>query len=237
MINRKFITADMKMADIILRNEKLVLVIRRFGINLGFRNKTIEELSKEYDIHLDLLLLVVNLFNDDSLRYASVNDVTMIPGLIDYLKAGHRYYVHEKLPYIQSLIGKFVEESKNSKSSMLLDFFNEYRDEVIEHINYEDTEVYPYIGALYDKHRNQEYNNDFTIKEYTEHHSDIEEKLTELKLLLIKYFPHTENGNFYRDLILQELFDLEYDLNDHANLEDDILVSLVKKVEEAYETQ
>ncbi len=225
------------MAEVVFSNEKLIPVIRRFGIELGFQNKTIEEISRENESHLDLLLLVMNLFNDDTLRNQSVKEISMIPGLINYLKAGHRYYADEKLPYIHSLIEQFVKESKHPKSGMLLDFFKEYRKEFIDHIDFEDQKVYPYIQDLYLNYRNKDYRREYCIKDYIDHHTDIEEKLTELKLLLIKYFPPTEQGKFHRDLILLELFNLEYDLNDHSNLEDDVLVSLVKMLEEAYENR
>lgn len=223
------ITGDMTMADTIVRNEKLLPVIRRFGIELGFKEKSIKTLAEENGINLELLLLVLNMFDDNSIYISNISNTSIIPELIQYLKQGHNYYIKEKLPYINTLIEKFVSESSNHHSTLLLRFFEEYKTEVIEHMAYEDSDVYPYIIDRYNASLDK--SNTFSIDEFSEHHSDIEEKLYELKMLLIKHFPPTTEGGFYRNMILLELFNLEYDLNDHTVLENRVLVPLVKIIE------
>lgn len=78
---------------------------------------------------------------------------------------------------------------------------------------------------------------EYSITNYAEEHNNIEEKLTDLKNIIIKYLPPADNQDVvFR--ILQKLFKLENDLNYHAAIEERILVpkimAMEKKLEEIY---
>ena len=70
----------------------------------------------------------------------------------------------------------------------------------------------------------------YAVAEYQEHHNDIEEKLNDLKSLLIKYLPLKNDQSIRRNLLFR-LFELEYDLNIHSQIEELILIPLVSKME------
>jgi regulator of cell morphogenesis and NO signaling len=70
----------------------------------------------------------------------------------------------------------------------------------------------------------------YSVSEYKDHHNDIEEKLNDLKSLLIKYLP-LKNDQPIRRKLLFSLFELEYDLNIHSQIEELILIPLVSKME------
>jgi regulator of cell morphogenesis and NO signaling len=227
------ITGDLRMADIIHINQRLLLVIERFGISLGFGDKSITEVCAKHQLNTSFVLLVLNVFNDHTFSVKELLIKEYIPGLIDYLKNGHRYFLIDKLPYINELIDRFIEKGENPDSRLLRVFFKEYMNEVIEHMNLEERTVFPYIMALFGKLNGQEVSEEFLsyrIDDFIDSHSNIEEKLDDLKQLLIKHFPPTKD-RFYRNQILFELFDLEYDLNDHNGLEERILTPLVRILE------
>lgn len=227
------ITGDLRMADIIHINQRLLLVIERFGISLGFGDKTITEVCEKNQLNTSFVLLVLNVFNNHTYSVNELLSKEYIPGLIDYLKNGHRYFLIDKLPYINELIDRFIEKGENPDSRLLRVFFKEYMNEVIEHMNLEERTVFPYILALFDKVNGQEVSEEllsYRIDDFIDSHSNIEEKLDDLKQLLIKHFPPTKD-RFYRNQILFELFDLEYDLNDHNGLEERILTPLVRTLE------
>ena len=71
----------------------------------------------------------------------------------------------------------------------------------------------------------------YSVTEYREHHNDIEEKLTDLKNLLIKYLPQKGDQQLRRKLLFC-LFELEFDLKIHSQIEDSILIPLVEKMEQ-----
>jgi regulator of cell morphogenesis and NO signaling len=70
----------------------------------------------------------------------------------------------------------------------------------------------------------------FTIGEYEENHSNVEEKLEDLKNLVMKYIPAPCNQqDAYK--VLFYIYTLEYDLGKHTFIEDDILVPMVGRME------
>lgn len=227
------IEGDIRLADAIIRNERLLLVIERFGISLGFGDKTINEVAEMYRLNPSLILVVMNVFNNHSFVVGEVLTEEMIPGLLNYLKGAHRFYLDEKLPFIGGLIERFIEKTENPDTRLLQSFFREYASEVREHMMLEDATVFPYIEALFNHAKGSvpgSFSFDYCIANFQEHHSDIQEKLEDLTYLLIKHFPPTRD-RFYRNLILLELFALQYDLNDHSGIEDRILVPMVRKLE------
>ncbi len=227
------ITGDLRMADIIQINQRLLLVIERFGISLGFGDKNIAEVCEKNHLNTSFVLLVLNVFNDHTYSVTELLSKEYIPELIDYLKNGHQYFLVDKLPYINELIDRFIEKTENPDSRLLRTFFKEYMHEVIEHMNFEEKTVFPYILSLFKKVQGQEVSMEllrYRIDDFIDNHSNIEEKLDDLKQLLIKHFPPTKD-RFYRNQILFELFDLEYDLNDHNGLEERILTPIVRTLE------
>ena len=231
--SKRRIKGDDRMSDIVLYNERLLLVIERFGISLGLGDKTITEICVSYELNLSLVLLVMNMFADHSMRLTEELTVDVVPPLIDYLKRGHRYYLDEKLPYISELIERFIAHTVNPDTKLLMAFFEGYAMEVSEHMQLEDATVFPYIEAVHHLANGIPYNESllqYSMDDFVEHHSDIEEKLEDLTHLLIKHFPPTKD-RFYRNMILFELFGLHYDLNDHGRIEENILVPLVRQLE------
>lgn len=110
-------------------------------------------------------------------------------------------------------------------------FFNDYFIEVKEHLNYENEVVFPYALDLINKNIKQKNKSDsFNVLVYKEHHDDIEEKLADLKNLLIKYLPQENDQQLRRNLLFC-LFELELDLNIHSQIEDLILIPLLEKIE------
>jgi regulator of cell morphogenesis and NO signaling len=127
-----------------------------------------------------------------------------------------------------------MNELNESTEIILLErFFNEYCKEVTEHLAYEDLVAFPFILNLHShltEKPSEKYLQSYSVADYKEHHNDIEEKLTDLKNLLIKYLPQKEDQQIRRKLLFN-LFELEFDLNIHSRIEDKILVPLVELME------
>ena len=232
---------NIKMADVILNNHHLLSVISRFEINLGFGEKTIEEVCAEHKVNVDFFLEIVNAFNEPG--YFPENHLESFPLslIISYLINTHNYYLDRKIPEINSMISLLLQESKEpmQKELILIEkFFNEYRDNLTAHIQREETIVYPYILKL------EQYNKDmdsiseqevkelkaYAIERYAVEHDDIQESLYDLKSLIIKYLPPQEN-NILCYKILGQLGHLEKDINDHSNMENRVLIPRVELLE------
>lgn len=232
-ISNFFITPGVKLSEIILHNPYSLLMLEHLGLPLAVKEKTVEQVCLENNISVDLFLAFANLFNGNipsgKWEY-SFNDIQTI---ISYLQREHQYYLNEIYPNILSYIEEMNKVNDNAEIPMAGKFFNEYFNEVKEHLNYENEVVFPYILALFNKLNKAEIINfpiNYSASEYQEHHSNIEEKLADLKNLLIKYLPQ-KNDQKIRRKMLFSLFELEYDLNIHTQIENSILIPLVKHLE------
>jgi len=72
--------------------------------------------------------------------------------------------------------------------------------------------------------------NEYSITDYEAEHENVEEKLYDLKNIIIKYLPSVAYEKLVNS-ILHEVFSLENDLKDHARIEDMILVPKVEAME------
>jgi regulator of cell morphogenesis and NO signaling len=115
---------------------------------------------------------------------------------------------------------------------MVEKFFNEYFDEVTEHLDYEEQVAFPsvYKKLGIENIAPQSLDPGYSISVYRTHHTDIEFKLSELKSLLLKHIP-TNGDSIERRRLLTSLFELEFDLSIHSLIEESILIPLVKKLE------
>ena len=234
------ITADMKMADVLFHNYSLLPVIARFSIKLGFGEKTVEEVCKDCKVNLDFFLEITNSFIDED--YIPQKELHQFPVslLVDYLKKTHQYYLDEKIPEIESMISNLVKSSTTNrdKFELLNQFFHEYKIELTNHINREESKVQPYVleieNAFYlGKMGNDLYNKicAYSMRDFINEHDNVEEKLFDLKNIIIKYLPPTESPGLCNSILI-ELFRLEKDLNAHANLENKVLIPKVSAMEE-----
>ena len=230
---KDIIRKDLKMADVILDNHFLVLVLERFGIELGLHDKAVETVCNENNISLEVFLTVLNLHADIEYDLSKTFKCEDVIAIIQYLKNSHQYYIKEIYPEIINNIRLMYKLNKNTEMFMVDKFFKEYKAEVDEHFSYENDIVFPYILDLFKMLNSQKpyyKESDFLVAEYKQHHEDIKEKLEDLQKLLIQYLP-PKDDRIIRRKILFDLFNLEQDLSIHAKIENEILIPLVEKME------
>jgi regulator of cell morphogenesis and NO signaling len=235
------IKKNMKLADVIQQNYMLIPVIHRFGINLGFGDKTVSEVCNENKVDLNFFLQLVNAYHDKD--YFPKEELQSIPvkNIINYLKMTHSSYLNEKLSEIeQKIISLHAEDQEDKKHILLIrNFFEGYKAELIEHIMHEENIVFPYILTVDEIVENQKFTaknreifNSFSIENYEEDHDDVEEKLMDLKTIMIKYLTPPANSTLYHTII-QDLFKMEEDLNYHSRIEDKVLTPKVILMEKS----
>jgi regulator of cell morphogenesis and NO signaling len=233
-MNEIIVSAKMKMADVVTFDKRALVLLPRFGIDLGFGDSTIKEICKEKSINMDFFLLMVNVFLHKNYfpnhKLRSV-DVDM---LLTYLENSHQYYLEEKIPFLENLISEFKRVVNHPATELLEKFFNQYIQEVKEHLAYEDQTAFPYVNMLSDYMKNKATDISgikYNIGVFEKKHDNIEDKLSDLKNLLIKYFPPS-GDRYIRIRILNELIDFEDDLFSHARIEEKVLIPLVAQLEQ-----
>lgn len=232
--NNIFILSGMKVSDMILSNPYFILMLEHFGIELEVHEKTVEQICRENNIGLELFISFANLFNGFKPPAQSGFSFDDVMTIVNYLISSHKYYLEEKYPRIRSSIQKMFEVNDKAEVLLVDKFFNEYFSEVKEHLRFENEVVFPYVNYLHERLKSPDNHNGTSIApssaEYRARHNNIEEKLTDLKSLLIKYLPRNNDQQIRRELLFG-LFELEYDLSIHSQIEDNILIPLMEQIE------
>ena len=233
------ITKDIKMADVIHKNHHLLSIINRFGIPLGFGDKTVEECCTDKNIEVDFFLDIINSYLDD--HYFPKKHLAGFSSsqILNYLTKTHEFYLNEKIPLIENLINQLVKTSQAANDQLILiqAFFRKYKEELIEHTKKEEEEVYPYILEVENLYNIKKENTNlpesiqkYSIQFFADEHDNMEEKLFDLKNILIKYLPQQDDQILLRSIIT-ELFELEKDLADHSKIEDKVLIPKIAEME------
>jgi len=233
------ITKNIKMADVIHMNYFTLSVLNRFGIELGFGDKSVEAVCKIYKVDPDFFLEIANTFVNKDYFPKKHLQTFSVKLITDYLQKTHHYYHKLKVPEIELLIENMVESCYTQKENMVLlkKFFNDYKNELLNHTQREEEIVFPYTLAIENAFHNKVPDESvlhmmetYSIDVFENEHDNIEEKLTDLKNIIIKYLPAPKDQRLCNKL-LHELFNLEQDLNDHSRIEEKVLVPKIREME------
>lgn len=222
-------TKNHKVYKLIHDNYDLLPVINRFGIRLGLKEKTVEKICQERNINPDFFLAIVNTFSNE--QYFPKDELLSFSPLeiIEYLKRTHRYYTHYVLPKLEVQLEQLIGSSKsdNHELQMLKQFYKQYTKEFIEHIDHEEKALFPYIEKMITSNKTD---NNSSVLSFEDEHTNVDEKLNDLKNLVIKYLNPDYDDNLCNEFLIT-LFRFERDVHDHARIEDVILLHQAVAIE------
>ncbi|WP_300133289.1 hemerythrin domain-containing protein [uncultured Barnesiella sp.] len=215
---------DNRMSDLVCDNYPVLLVMSRFGIVLGFGDKSIGQVCDENGVHTDTFLAVVNLLLDEGDPEEYKSDIS-VGALLGYLHNSHDYFLNFRLPAIRRNLLGVIDCGAKDIAIAILRFFDEYVAEVQKHMRYEERTVFPYVTALL----NGVHPGEYSIAVFRKRHDQVEAKLTELKNILIKYYPATSSNEL--NSVLFDIFTCEQDLASHNYIEDYLFVPAIQELE------
>ncbi len=212
-----------KMRELVKDNSALILVMGRFGISLGFGDKSVRDVCRTHNVNENTFLEVVNFVSNREYNYEAVS----LPSIIGYLKKAHEYYLDFNLPNIRRKLIEAIDCSGTNDIAMLIvRFYDEYVTEVRKHMEYENEVVFSYVEQLSQGFLNR----NFSISAFAGKHTSISDKLKELKDIIIRYYP--EKNNYLLNAVLLEIILCEQDLTSHCMIEDKLFVPAVKLIEQ-----
>ena len=216
-----------KMSDLICDNYSLLMVMSRFGLSLGFGDKSVKDVCEAQNVDYRTFLAVANFISEEQYSYSADDDSFSIPALMDYLKRAHAYFLDFNLPAMRRKLIEAIDCSvQNEVAFLILKFFDAYVAEVRKHMDYEDMNVFTYVENLVAGNRES----GFRISQFARRHDQIDAKLKELKNIIIKYYP--AGGNDYLlNAVLFDIFSCEQDLASHCRVEDYLFVPAVLRLE------
>ena len=213
------------MISIIQDNYGILQCLGSFGINLGFGNKTVRELCGDQGVDTFTFLAVVNFTINGYLGPDDVGRLS-IPTLMQYLRASHEYYLGFELPFIRKELCEAIDETDNM-AKLIVRLYDEYAHSILLHMKYEEKTVFPYVESLLDGKTMDNYD----IETFSKHHGQTDQKLRELKNIIIKYLPTDGLRNNQLSATLYDIYNCELWLAQHAEVEDHIFIPAIRNLE------
>ena len=196
-----------KICDLMSHEEDAIQIISRFGLEMGVGEQTIEQVCGAHGVHTPTFLAVVNykVFH----QRAIPKDID-VPTLQQYLQNAHTYFLDFRLPRLRrALIEAIIPADPTTKiPGLILRCYDEFTEEIRIHIEHENE-------GLFDEHEHDD--------------QRITDKLTEIKNLIIKYYPSQSQSQSQSSItyllisVMSDLWHTQQDFEDHCAIEDDIL--------------
>ena len=121
---------DDRMCDLVCDRYAVLQVMSRFGIALGFGDKTIAEVCAESRVDAATFLAVVNMLMNFGNGAELAGEVS-VRSLTDYLHNSHGYFLDFRLPAIRRKLIEAVDCALSDVSFAIMRFFDEYSYEEI----------------------------------------------------------------------------------------------------------
>ena len=221
------ISPDIKMADLIGSDYKILTILYRLGIKLGIGERSVKEVCEANNINVTSFILICNCYrNMHYIPQKSDLENASVELIVRYLKSSHSYYMNNNFKELEKNLRELVKPCEEKQKKIIMKFFNEYKGEVENHFNYEEDIVFPYIDSIIKGEKNNEYSIDI----FEKNHSNIKEKLHDLKNIVMKYLPPVCSTVLAIN-VLALLFSLECDFEKHTMIENNILIPIVNKME------
>ena len=202
------------MSRLISENSSTLLVLSRFGIALGFGDKSIGEVCVENQVDTSTFLAIIQLMSDTGPDPNRQDVKISIPSLINYLRNSHTYFLEYRLPEIRRHLTQVLNGDQADLNKAVLEYFDQFVLAVRKHMLHENNKVFPNIADR-DAREKQ-------VAGFKKQHEQIETRLTEFKNILIKYYPACYLNEMYRFLF--DIFTCEQELTLHNSIEDNLFL-------------
>lgn len=218
MIKVREYNADAKMISLISNDYRLLQVLSRFGIQLGFGDKTVEEVCHDAGVDCNTFLTIVNFLNREDPENPDISGLSL-PSLLHYLKQSHIYFLDFYLPSIRRKLLDGIKLNDSDVSFLIIKLFDEYVEGVREHMEEEERHLFKQVEALIEGQALTEKE----IPAYSHHHEEVGSKLRELKNIIIRFCPTNSNANLL-NAALYDIYRCEEELEGHCKIEDMLLL-------------
>lgn len=224
------LSKSVSIQEIVSGNKVLESVVERFGFEKCDHNRQLDEICAKYKADSDFVLLILKAFSEGMPFPENELRSFSIPVILDYLKKTHAFYLERKIPEIELSFTAICRDYSFSHPQLLVlaNLFMDYKKDLVEHIDYEEYVLFPYIEELI-KVKEQGRNlsafglDKYSIASFNDEHHHEEDILTEIRRSIEKRFRKNMVPLPFR-IFLHQVETLEKDLLKHARIEDDILI-------------
>lgn len=229
------ISATNSPKSIISYNRNIDHLFGRYNIGSD-STKNLDKICQDDEINIDLLLDLINCYDDlDFLKKTSFEEYSILD-LIDYLEKSHQYYLLKRIPEIEQSLEKLTQQESFTFNYVLLMFFKEYKKDIISHFKTEDEILFPFCKVLHNYlQKNSQEDLIFILENQKkafsimrDHHQN-KDGIDDLQNVLLKYSPNNKKLSYF-EIFLNQMSVFQHDLKIHAEIEENILVKKTTKL-------
>jgi regulator of cell morphogenesis and NO signaling len=225
-----------QMSEVVEEHPSLIPVINRFGIRLGFGDKSVQEICIAHQLDVDFFLTVINTFLHEEYFPEKKLQSFHTSQIVDYLAKTNRHYLLYQLPNIERHLTPFINMGIiNNQTLSVGKFFSSFKEKLIIRIKNDAEQWFPYCLNLSEtfkeSHRPAEDKSQLPPSQSGKQTEDaIEEVLADLKRIIIKHL----SGEYDDNLCYAVIFginSLEKDIKQHNRIRYKILNPMVAIME------
>ena len=220
-------SCNMKLAELVEANYRLLGVLSRVGIDGSYGEKTVSEACLQHGLDPDTVILLCEVYSFPEFEPSAAQlHRSHVGDILRYLHQSHDYYLSRVLAMMEGAVSQLLEPCTAAQRKVVWEFFSGYKAELEKHFSFEEQEVIPYVQDLIIGRRRS----GFSIDRFEENHSNIDEKLGDFKNLVMKSLPAVCDNDIRLDLLVR-IYALQEDLKCHTYIEDHVLVPMVRLLE------
>ena len=215
------LSPEMKIYELIDAAPILLSLFSRLDIHLPFGDISIAEMCRRDGYNTQLFMTLCAMHIDSRYR-PSQEEMTedMLPEVIAYLRASHRYYAERMLPHTARHLEEVLSHCDDLSERVLRRFYDDYAHYITSHFEEEEREIFTLME------RGGERDANFALFDMP--HADIDDRSNDIASLIVKSLPESAPTSLRCDM-LKDVYELRDDLRRHSNIETYVLRPLVVK--------
>ena len=221
------VTPWVKMSSLVEADYHMLALLMRVGITESFGERTVDDLCSRAGLDTETFIQICRTFCDSEYRApAQVLRRCRVDDIIRYLHHSHEYYLNTALVSLFSLLEELVTPCPEALKRVIRKFFQDYRDDLQNHFDYEENILIPYVLDLLQGVGGHQ----SSSLRLLEGHPHMKASLSDLKSLIMNSLPAACNS-VSRISTLMFIFELEEDVERHTRIEDQMLVPMIRLIE------
>lgn len=223
-LNRAYLptfSPEMQLFELVEAAPSVLSIFSRLDIRLPFGDISVEQMCKREGYTTELFLALCSIHAYENFQPSTERlTVEMLPEVIGYLRASHRYYAEKMLPHTSAHLQEILEQCDSLSRSMLRRFYDDYMAYIVDHFRAEEEHLFSVIDNAAVREA------DLTLLDMP--HDDIDDRSNDIASLIFKSLPEDAPTKL-RIITLEHIYALRDDLRRHNNVERHILKPLVDR--------
>ncbi len=215
------IKRDTRLHDIVLYDPTIVTVFYRFDIELGLSDHTVASICAAKNIDINFFLAILNTYLSPSYFPESELAKFNASDIVNYLSQTNVFYEQFQIPNIERHFGFLLKksESSNSNLALMMRFFVEVKNELLQRIAVDRNQWFPELLELYSKNPNIQLIDNLDLEEESD---PVEDQIDDLINMFVIHLKGVYDHNLCQAVLIS-LVNFKKDITQNNRIRNRIL--------------